>query len=45
MVIVFSFMICVSEVFDYGIGNFEYFVWSSMIEEEVGIVKENFELI
>ncbi|MGE9754403.1 hypothetical protein ACQP3R_16170 [Bacillus inaquosorum] len=42
---VFSSMIHVSEAFDYGIGNPEYFVRSSMTEEEADIAKENLESI
>ncbi|MCY7830797.1 hypothetical protein MOD54_07955 [Bacillus spizizenii] len=45
LAIVFSSMIRVSEAFDYGIGNPEYFVRSSMTEEEAGIAKENLESI
>lgn len=45
LAIVFSSIIRVSEAFDYGIGNPEYFVRSSMTEEEADIAKENLELI
>ncbi|MEC2111870.1 hypothetical protein P9F85_11535 [Bacillus stercoris] len=45
LAIVFSSMIKVSEAFDYGIGNPEYFVRSSMTEEEADIAKENLESI
>ncbi|MCM3157318.1 MULTISPECIES: hypothetical protein [Bacillus] len=45
LAIVFSSMIQVSEAFDYGIGNPEYFVRSSMTEEEADIAKENLESI
>ncbi|MBD5020600.1 hypothetical protein GUF50_14460, partial [Xanthomonas citri pv. citri] len=38
-------MIQVSEAFDYGIGNPEYFVRISMTEEEADIAKENLESI
>ncbi|MFT4398767.1 hypothetical protein ACMX2I_01610 [Bacillus sp. SW14] len=41
LAIVFSSMIRVSEAFDYGIGNPEYFVRSSMTVEEADIAKEN----
>lgn len=34
-----------SEAFDYGIGNPEYFVRSDMTEEEADIAKENLESI
>ncbi|MGG0065173.1 hypothetical protein ABEX95_14630 [Bacillus subtilis] len=44
LAIVFSSMIQVSEAFDYGIGNPEYFVRSSMTEE-ADIAKENLESI
>lgn len=45
LAIVFSSMIQVSEAFDYGIGNPEYFVRISMTEEEADIAKENLESI
>ncbi|TYS09119.1 hypothetical protein FZC70_12855 [Bacillus subtilis] len=45
LAIVFSSMIRVSEAFDYGIGNPEYFVRSSMTEEEADIAKENLRAI
>ncbi|MCY7764365.1 MULTISPECIES: hypothetical protein [Bacillus] len=45
LAVVFSSMIHVSEAFDYGIGNPEYFVRSSMTEEEADIAKENLESI
>lgn len=45
LAIIFSSMMRVSEVFDYGIGNPEYFVRSSMTEEEADIAKENLESI
>ncbi|MGG0901648.1 hypothetical protein ABE125_01060 [Bacillus subtilis] len=45
LAIVFSSMIQVSEAFDYGIGNPEYFVRSSMTKEEADIAKENLESI
>ncbi|MED1173243.1 hypothetical protein [Bacillus inaquosorum] len=45
LAVVFSSMIQVSEAFDYGIGNPEYFVRSSMTEEEADIAKENLESI
>ncbi|MEK4689048.1 hypothetical protein NSQ09_04470 [Bacillus sp. FSL W8-1202] len=45
LAIVFSSIIQVSEAFDYGIGNPEYFVRSSMTEEEADIAKENLESI
>lgn len=41
----FSSLIQVSEAFDYGIGNPEYFVRISMTEEEADIAKENLESI
>lgn len=40
LAIVFSSMIQVSEAFDYGIGNPEYFVRSSMTEEEADIANQ-----
>ncbi|MFL6978719.1 hypothetical protein R7M47_13915 [Bacillus inaquosorum] len=45
LAVVFSSMIHVSEAFDYGIGNPEYFVRSSVTEEEADIAKENLESI
>ncbi|MBP3045526.1 hypothetical protein J9345_01885 [Bacillus subtilis subsp. subtilis] len=45
LAIVFSSLIQVSEAFDYGIGNPEYFVRISMTEEEADIAKENLESI
>ncbi|QYX43369.1 hypothetical protein K1Y82_19815 [Bacillus inaquosorum] len=45
LAVVFSSMIHVSEAFDYGIGNPEYFVRSSMTEQEAAIAKENLESI
>lgn len=45
LAIVFSSIIQVSEAFDYGIGNPEYFVQISMTEEEADIAKENLESI
>ncbi len=45
LAIVFSAMIRVSEAFDYGIGNPEYFVRSSMTEEAANKAKENLESI
>ncbi|MFP7231498.1 hypothetical protein SFC70_05900 [Bacillus subtilis] len=45
LAIVFSSMIRVNEAFDYGIGNPEYFVRSSMTEQEAAIAKENLESI
>ncbi|RJS55486.1 hypothetical protein CJ481_06030 [Bacillus subtilis] len=45
LAIVFSSMIHLSEAFDYGIGNPEYFVRSSMTEEKADIAKENLESI
>ncbi|MCY8717939.1 MULTISPECIES: hypothetical protein [unclassified Bacillus (in: firmicutes)] len=45
LAIVFGSMIRVNEAFDYGIGNPEYFVRSSMTEQEAAIAKENLESI
>lgn len=45
LAIVFSSMIRVSEAFDYGIGNPEYFVRSGMTEEEANIARQNLESI
>ncbi|MCO4852553.1 hypothetical protein [Bacillus vallismortis] len=45
LAIVFSSMIRVSVAFDYGIGNPEYFVRSSMTEEEANIARQNLESI
>ncbi|NTU25719.1 hypothetical protein HPX95_05955 [Bacillus tequilensis] len=45
LAIVFSSMIHVSEAFDYGIGNPEYFVRSSMTKTDADSAKENLESI
>ncbi|WP_369888383.1 hypothetical protein [Bacillus halotolerans] len=45
LAVVFSSMVDVSETFDYGIGNPEYFIRSSMTEEEADIAKKNLESI
>lgn len=45
LAVVFSSMVHVSETFDYGIGNPEYFIRSSMTEEEADIAKKNLESI